>query len=414
MAEKLSWSELRRALASRAGVSEKEANAFLSAFNAQLVEVLKTDKQVKINGLGTFKLQAVAPRKSVNVTTGEEIIIDGYNKIVFAPEAGVKELVEKTSVVSSTEENVPADDAPQEAENAVVDPIKKLGEQAEEIVDILGELGQSPKEEVPVVEEPEPEPEPKPEPVIPEPEPEVPAEPGPVIPEPEPVIVPEPAPVIPEPQPAPVVPTPEPVVEPDPEPEQPKKKKKSHFFRDTLICMVILIALALVGYFFFRDQIFGLIKEYVIPRVQATWFAPKAEPVAVATDSVAQELALIPEGDIPQEQILDEFLAISEGEDEMQETATQSINEYNELIKIEPMHEASRLTWMAKRFYGDKRYWPYLYDANRDRIVNPSKIEVGTPIRVPKLTPLQLDTTNAETKKRLEALRIEAEAACRK
>ena len=401
MAEKLSWSELRRALASRAGVSEKEANAFLSAFNAQLVEVLKTDKQVKINGLGTFKLQAVAPRKSVNVTTGEEIIIDGYNKIVFAPEAGVKELVEKTSVVSSTEENVPADDAPQEAENAVVDPIKKLGEQAEEIVDILGELGQSPKEEVPVVEEPEP-------------EPEVPAEPEPVIPEPEPVIVPEPAPVIPEPQPAPVVPTPEPVVEPDPEPEQPKKKKKSHFFRDTLICMVILIALALVGYFFFRDQIFGLIKEYVIPRVQATWFAPKAEPVAVATDSVAQELALIPEGDIPQEQILDEFLAISEGEDEMQEAATQSINEYNELIKIEPMHEASRLTWMAKRFYGDKRYWPYLYDANRDRIVNPSKIEVGTPIRVPKLTPLQLDTTNAETKKRLEALRIEAEAACRK
>lgn len=412
MAEKLSWSELRRALASRAGVSEKEANAFLSAFNAQLVEVLKTDKQVKINGLGTFKLQAVAPRKSVNVTTGEEIIIDGYNKIVFAPEAGVKELVEKTSVVSSTEENVPADDAPQEAENAVVDPIKKLGEQAEEIVDILGELGQSPKEEVPIVEEPEPEPEP--EPVIPEPEPEVPAEPGPVIPEPEPVIVPEPAPVIPEPQPAPVVPTPEPVVEPDPEPEQPKKKKKSHFFRDTLICMVILIALALVGYFFFRDQIFGLIKEYVIPRVQATWFAPKAEPVAVATDSVAQELALIPEGDIPQEQILDEFLAISEGEDEMQEAATQSINEYNELIRIEPMHEASRLTWMAKRFYGDKRYWPYLYDANRDRIVNPSKIEVGTPIRVPKLTPLQLDTTNAETKKRLEALRIEAEAACRK
>ena len=399
MAEKLSWSELRRALASRACVSEKEANAFLSAFNAQLVEVLKTDKQVKINGLGTFKLQAVAPRKSVNVTTGEEIIIDGYNKIVFAPEAGVKELVEKTSVVSSTEENVPADDAPQETENAVVDPIKKLGEQAEEIVDILGELGQSPKEEVPVVEEPEP-------------EPEVPAEPEPVIPEP--VIVPEPAPVIPEPQPAPVVPTPEPVVEPDPEPEQPKKKKKSHFFRDTLICMVILIALALVGYFFFRDQIFGLIKEYVIPRVQATWFAPKAEPVAVATDSVAQELALIPEGDIPQEQILDEFLAISEGEDEMQEAANQSINEYNELIKIEPMHEASRLTWMAKRFYGDKRYWPYLYDANRDRIVNPSKIEVGTPIRVPKLTPLQLDTTNAETKKRLEALRIEAEAACRK
>ena len=95
MADKLSWTELRRILANRSGVTEKEANAFLNAYNAQLVEALKQDKQVKINGLGTFRLQAVAPRKSVNVTTGEEITIPGYNKIVFSPEAGVKELIEK-------------------------------------------------------------------------------------------------------------------------------------------------------------------------------------------------------------------------------------------------------------------------------------------------------------------------------
>ena len=94
MAEKLSWTELRRALAKRAGVSEKTAGAFLNAVQAQLLEALKTDKQVKINGLGTFKVQAVAPRKSVNVTTGEEIIIEGYNKLAFTPEAGVRELIE--------------------------------------------------------------------------------------------------------------------------------------------------------------------------------------------------------------------------------------------------------------------------------------------------------------------------------
>ena len=76
MADKLSWSELRRALASRANVSEKEANTFLNALNAELVEALKQDKQVRVNGLGTFKLQAVAPRKSVDVTTGEEITIE--------------------------------------------------------------------------------------------------------------------------------------------------------------------------------------------------------------------------------------------------------------------------------------------------------------------------------------------------
>ena len=140
MADKLSWTELRRLLANRAGVSEKEANLFLNAFNAQIVEALKQDKQVKINGLGTFKLQAVAPRKSVNVTTGEEIIIEGYNKIAFTPEVGVKELVEKTSLGADQSPTVsPATET--------IDPLQKLGEQAAEIVDLLADLGQAVKEE---------------------------------------------------------------------------------------------------------------------------------------------------------------------------------------------------------------------------------------------------------------------------
>ena len=110
-------------------------------------------------------------------------------------------------------------------------------------------------------------------------------------------------------------------------------------------------------------------------------------------------------------QVLAEFLACSE---ESEEQVTPEANIYEELITIEPMHEASRLTWMAKRFYGDKAYWPYLYDANKDHISNPSKIEVGTPIRVPKLTAAQKDTTIESTRIALERLRREAEAACRK
>ena len=122
MAEKLSWTDLRRTLASRAGVSEKEANTFLTALNAEIVEALKTDKQVKINGLGIFKLQAVAPRKSVNVATGEAITIEGYNKVAFVPEAGVKELIERGGGVSS----LPLPEGKQN-EVSEVDPIKKLG-----------------------------------------------------------------------------------------------------------------------------------------------------------------------------------------------------------------------------------------------------------------------------------------------
>lgn len=368
MAEKLSWTELRRILASRAGVSEKEANTFLTALNAEIVEALKTDKQVKINGLGIFKLQAVAPRKSVNVVTGEAITIEGYNKVAFVPEAGVKELIEKGGELKSEAASVISSEP--------ADPIKKLGSQAEEIVDILGELGQSPKEEP--AKEPEP------------------------VKEPEPIKEPEPEPVK-EPEPVFYVPTSQPVQEP----EQPKKKEeKHHFLRDTLICVVILLLLLLVGYFFLRSQLGGLI-DSLLPGNTPT------EQVAVVTDTTATatpapiESADDAEEELTAEQILAEFLEAS-GETEGSETPSDEI--YEDLITIEPMHEASRLTWMSKRFYGTKAYWPYIYDANKDHISNPSNIEVGTPIRVPKLTEAQKDTTSTAYKQLLR----EAEEACRK
>lgn len=378
MAEKLSWTELRRVLASRAGVSEKEANTFLNALYAEVVEALKTDKQVKINGLGIFKLQAVAPRKSVNVATGEAITIEGYNKVAFVPEAGVKELVEshQPSVVS---------DQPSE-----IDPIKKLGSQAEEIVDILGELGQSPKEEEAPAKEPE----------VPE-VPEVQEEP---IKEPEPVPEPEP---VKEPEPEPVFYTPQP--QPAPEPAPVKKEKKHHFLRDTLICVVILLALLLVGYFFLRSQLGNLIDSFLPGKAQT-------EQVA-ATDSIEEEPISAPieldeeveagEEELTEAQILAEFL---EASDELENSETSGDAVYEDLITIEPMHEASRLTWMSKRFYGTKAYWPYIYDANRDHISNPSNIDVGTPIRVPRLTEAQKDTTSAAYLQLLQ----EAEAACKK
>ena len=62
---KLSWTELRKALASRAATNEKEAKLFLDSLNKQITEGLKQDKQVKINGIGTFRIQSVAPRAKI-------------------------------------------------------------------------------------------------------------------------------------------------------------------------------------------------------------------------------------------------------------------------------------------------------------------------------------------------------------
>ena len=132
--DKLTWTELRKTVAEYANTSEQEAGQFLSALLEGVVEGLKTDKQVKIKGLGSFALKPVAPRKSVNIATGETFTIEGYNKLTFSAESMLKESVEKRLEQPKTEALM-AELNP--------DPLKKLGEQANEIVDILAELGQA-------------------------------------------------------------------------------------------------------------------------------------------------------------------------------------------------------------------------------------------------------------------------------
>ena len=385
MADKLSWSELRRALAQRANISEKDANAFLTAFNAQLLEALKTEKQVKINGLGTFKLQAVAPRKSVDVTTGNEITIEGYNKVSFVPEAGVKELVEKVEAGEAVE---------------ALDPIQKLGAQADEIVDILGDLGELPKEEKaeePVeetapVEEPKEETTPVEEPVEEEPivaEPviaEVPAE----EPKEEEPVAEEPKEEGQKEEEEPVVE--KPVVEEQKEEVEPlivsekPAKKKNYFLRALLISFIILLILCVVGYFFLRKQVcewFDILKE----KVEKIELFNKCSAPSEEVKSAAAEDELVLE--VPEE------AAEQVAESEAPKAEVQKAK-YEELLLTEEITEGSRLAWISRKYYGHPDYWPYLYDANRDRIDDPSNVPVGTQIRVPKLTKAQRDMTSSE------------------
>ena len=79
----------------------------------------------------------------------------------------------------------------------------------------------------------------------------------------------------------------------------------------------------------------------------------------------------------------------------------------DEILLTEEIAEGSRLAWIAKKHYGDKAYWPYIYAANKDRLTNPSMVTVGTPIRVPKLNAAMRDTTDV----RFQKLKEEAYSA---
>ena len=92
---KMAISELARAIAVRHGMTQKEAERFVNTFIDVVNDGLRNEKQLKIKGLGTFKVIDTKDRESVNVNTGERILIGGRGKITFTPDTVMRELVNK-------------------------------------------------------------------------------------------------------------------------------------------------------------------------------------------------------------------------------------------------------------------------------------------------------------------------------
>ena len=90
------------AVAKKHKITVKEAEKFVSSMFDVMNEGLKTDKLVKVKGLGTFKVQAVKPRESVNVNTGERVLIEGHDKVSFTSDTTMKELVNKPFALFET------------------------------------------------------------------------------------------------------------------------------------------------------------------------------------------------------------------------------------------------------------------------------------------------------------------------
>lgn len=338
--EKLTWLELRKAVAEYANISEQEAGQFLNALLDGVIEGLKVDKQVKIKGLGSFSLKAVAPRRSVNIATGETFTIEGYNKLTFSAESMLKESVEKrleqprTGAVLSELNN---------------DPLKKLGEQADEIVDILAELGQAvtkPSLEVEeVVEVPE---------VSKEEAAETIEESASVEPAEEPAEKPT-AEVVAE----------KPIVKPSP---TPKPACKCHKWVCWVIFAVILLGIAGIG-FYFRETIMQ-------------WWQC-VQDCQQATEEVVVE------------EVVEEPIVVS---------LADQPREYVNFIGIERVGQDSRLAWIAYKYYAQKDLWVFIYEANRDLIKHPSKVHPGVYIRIPELSEEYRNLYNPELRQLVDSL----------
>ena len=358
--DKLTWLELRKAVAAYANTSEQEAGQFLNALLDGVVEGLKSDKQVKIKGLGSFSLKPIAPRKSVNIATGETFTIEGYNKLTFSAESMLKESVEKRLEQPKTEAVMA------EINN---DPIKKLGEQATEIVDILAELGQAVNkpslEEEEVLEVPT---------VLKEEIEETTEEPAPEpIDEPKEEAVEEPAEEVTEEQVEEVV---EERVE-EPAKEEPKQEPtckptcKCHKW----VCWVIGALLLL-----------GVVGTGVYFRATLMQWWQCMQDCQPTTEEVT---------------VVEEVVEVKEL------TLAEKPREYVNFIGIEQVGKDSRLAWIAYKYYAQKDLWVFIYEANRDIIKHPSHVREGQVIRIPELSEEYRNLYNPELKQLVDSLAVE-------
>ena len=321
----LTIKDLAEILVQKHQLDSRSAEMFMNVVVETIHEGLKNDRVVKVKGFGTFKLTAVRERESINVNTGERVVISSHDKVSFTPDAVLRDLVNKPFAQFDTvvlADGVDFEDVPEmetEDGDAVVDEVSEIPAPVQEQAKI-----------VPMQVEPEPKPEPKPEPepepeevVEPEPvaEPEVEVAPEPVVePVPEPEVVPEPEPEVEQPEPevpageeveAPVVPevpeapetpeVPETTEEPEKEPEEEQEEHpdyisefydeenndcKRMFLIYAIIVNVVVAALFFVfGYYARSTNLLGIEKETAV-QTPAT---PVVEQPDVTKQKAAEE-----------------------------------------------------------------------------------------------------------------------------
>ena len=171
---KLNIYDLCSVLTSKNGLDDKESHRFIKAMFDVIQEGLDEDKIVKVKGLGTFKIIEVDDRESINVNTGERVLIEGHSKLTFTPDSVMKEIVNKpfsqfeTVILNEgvdfpepvVEEPAVEDiiaDEPAEGKEIIVEPQidNKVAEQSVEEEPVAEKtVAEEPVAEEPVAEEP--------------------------------------------------------------------------------------------------------------------------------------------------------------------------------------------------------------------------------------------------------------------
>lgn len=408
MNAKITFVELAELMAEANSTSRRVCELFLRELFATVSQALIDGEQVKINGVGTFKVTEVKARKSVNVSTGKAIEIGGHKKLTFTPVKSLADAVnqpfaqfetvflddavtdEKLAEIDKQYPSLFQDEADQEEEPQVQPSVAKSDEQDAPFAPLPEELPEM-SEPAPVPEPvPLPESEPEPEesvaqesdeqtaatdvaenepvaaakeaePKEEEPQAQEPQEQATDTPKSRPMLV-----GIPIDGPSQPVPESEPVFEPDPneyfyrpEPRNtytptPEQLAATPRHRDMRWLWAVL-AVAVVGLLIWLFARGG----------QAD--ASQEEHVAVQADTVVAE---------PKE---------------ITDTVTAQIV----------------LTTLSERYYDSPWFWVYIYEENKSIINNPNNIKPGTVVVIPPAEKYGIDAKDPASLKKAQILSME-------
>ncbi|MCM1005843.1 MAG: HU family DNA-binding protein [Prevotella sp.] len=416
MNNKISLPELSDIVARISGYNQKACELFLRELFDVVAQTVSAGENVKIKGIGTFKSTVVEERKSVNVNTGEQMIIPSHRKISFTPEKSLADAVnapfamfepvelnddvteellntesETTSEEQTTEnsdfsvsEPVPA--AESDVDNAPIQSVAEKPDEeeinAEENIPFAPPANisatQTVQEETPDSST-ESESADTAEQQIPTPE--------------QPVVFEEP-------------------VNDDSlyygderiysDEEYYPTPRKSNFWKGILVgalCAIAIIAGCMLAWrFIWPDSFTAVTNQLQGAAGQTTEKTDEAKiamqtadkrsaedtdsivNVAAAADSTSEITSEIKPVKTPED-----VSVPTQASDAKQSVEKSEPKEYNDKIT-----KTRFLTTMAREYYGDYNLWPYIYDYNKT-LGHPDRIRPGTKIKVPSLTTLGIN-----------------------
>ena len=379
MNEKISFPDLVGLLSSKMNITKKEAETFLKEFFTVSTEVITSGEELRINGLGLFKPIWVEARGSINVQTGEPVEIPGHYKLSFIPDKVLREAVNAPFSSFSVEvlnDNVPIEDmtaVPSQdidenndicnTENVELQDSKEIREKEEEDEPI------EPAHEY--IQEDKSADEESSESTVSSQE---------------------------------IEKFQEEIIQPESETKVEEKEEdcyedylrksasRKSFWWGVLSAFGIIIICLAGGVFFMGND-----SPYVVKIGEYTLSLGKqsidSRPMNNNTESI-----VLPEN----KDTLSEMEKDSVLKDSVISVSPLAAPEVKPVI--ETIRSGIFLTTLARKYFGHKAFWVYIYEENKDVIKNPNQVPIGTRLTIPSASKYDIDANNRTSVENAKAL----------